>query len=85
MQIKEAYLSLKVKVVLQKFPDFLICVFLGKHDQAGSLWRTQYPPWPTTLSFLGLSPQQLVRSLCGKDLRETKGFKSQEWLGGEGS
>lgn len=44
MQIKEAYLSLKVKVVLQKFPDFLICVFLGKHDQAGSLWRTQYPP-----------------------------------------
>lgn len=29
MQIKEAYLSLKVKIVMQKFPDLLIRVFLG--------------------------------------------------------
>ena len=31
----EAYLSLKVKVVLQIFPDLLICVFLKRQARLG--------------------------------------------------
>lgn len=31
----EAYLSLKVKVVLQIFPDLLICVFLERQARLG--------------------------------------------------